>query len=347
MKNTLHKIVKTAFLFSIFFSLFSAYAQAPQAMSYQAVIRNASGILVSNTTVSIDITIFRGSITGANVYEEYHSTMTNANGLATVTIGDGLVEIGDFYTIDWSNGPYFMYVAIDPNGGGNYTINSSSQLMSVPYALSSGDNKWTQSGNNITNKNFTGTTNISSSVDIPLSINGAASFMYVPFGEGGSYRGYFGSYYGADNDIDFGTYGANPSGKLHLVTDEVPRLTVDPIGNVGIGTLNPTTKLEVNGFTKFGTDAPAIKIKKLTETTSGSQGGNVAIPHGLNSEKILSVTVLVEYFPGVLIPSSLSFSVGFEFGFIIENSVIRVYNSPTNSGTILSKPIKVMITYEE
>ncbi|HRD06360.1 MAG TPA: hypothetical protein PK037_02305, partial [Saprospiraceae bacterium] len=37
-------------------------------------------------------------------------------------------------------------------------------------------------------------------------------------------------------------------------------------GNIGLGTMAPTTKLEVNGYTKLGSDAPAIKIKKLTGT---------------------------------------------------------------------------------
>jgi hypothetical protein len=39
---------------------------------------------------------------------------------------------------------------------------------------------------------------------------------------------------------------------------------------VGIGTTNPNATLEVNGFSKLGADAPAIKVKKLTGTTANT-----------------------------------------------------------------------------
>jgi hypothetical protein len=112
-----------------------AYAQAPQGMSYQAVIRNASGSLVPSSLVGIRISIVRGSPTGSVVYSETHSIYTNANGLATLEIGSGAAAIGSFATIDWTSGPYFLNTQTDPNGGTNYTISTSAQLLSVPYAL--------------------------------------------------------------------------------------------------------------------------------------------------------------------------------------------------------------------
>jgi hypothetical protein len=117
-------------------------------------------------------------------------------------------------------------------------------------------------------------------------------------------------------------------------------------GNVGIGTNNPTTKLEINGYTKLGSDAPAIRVIKLTGTTSNVQNGTVTIPHGLNPAKILSATVLVEYFTNSFVPASYS-RTGYEFDFYISGANIYIWNSAANSGSILSKPIKIMITYEE
>jgi uncharacterized protein (TIGR02145 family) len=38
-------------------------------------------------------------------------------------------------TINWANGPYFIKTETDPEGGTNYSISGSSQLLSVPYAL--------------------------------------------------------------------------------------------------------------------------------------------------------------------------------------------------------------------
>ena len=117
-------------------------------------------------------------------------------------------------------------------------------------------------------------------------------------------------------------------------------------GNVGIGTNNPTTKLEVNGFTKLGSNAPAIKVLKLTGTTANAQNGSVTILHGISPDKILSTTILVEYSANSYIPASYG-RAGFEFDFYISNNNIYIWNSAANSSSILSKPFKIMITYEE
>jgi hypothetical protein len=111
------------------------WAQAPQKMSYQAVIRNASNALVVNQSVGMRISIIQGSVTGNSVYTETHSTTTNANGLVSIEIGSGAVVSGSFSNIDWANGPYFVKTETDPNGGANYIITGTSQLLSVPYAL--------------------------------------------------------------------------------------------------------------------------------------------------------------------------------------------------------------------
>ena len=111
------------------------FAQAPEKMSYQSVIRNGNGLLLGNQTVGIQISILQGAADGDSVYVETHSILTNANGLATLEIGAGTVEMGSFANIDWSDGPYFLKTETDPNGGSNYTITGVNQLLSVPYSL--------------------------------------------------------------------------------------------------------------------------------------------------------------------------------------------------------------------
>jgi uncharacterized protein (TIGR02145 family) len=113
----------------------SLCAQAPQKMSYQSVIRNASNALVINQKVGIRISLLQGSETGTAVYSETHTPTTNANGLASLEIGGGTVSIGDFSKIDWSKGPYFVKTETDPAGGTSYSLTTTSQLLSVPYAL--------------------------------------------------------------------------------------------------------------------------------------------------------------------------------------------------------------------
>ena len=113
----------------------SIFAQAPQKMSYQAVIRNSSNALITSTPVGMQISVLQGSSTGTAVYVETQTPSTNANGLASVEIGGGTVVSGNFSAINWANGPYFIKTETDPTGGTSYTINGTNELMSVPYAL--------------------------------------------------------------------------------------------------------------------------------------------------------------------------------------------------------------------
>ena len=110
-------------------------AQSPEKMSYQAVIRNSSNQLVTNQTVGMQISILQGSPSGTAVYVEIQEPVSNANGLVSLEIGSGTVVSGNFSSIDWANGTYFIKTETDLNGGTNYTITGTSQLLSVPYAL--------------------------------------------------------------------------------------------------------------------------------------------------------------------------------------------------------------------
>lgn len=110
-------------------------AQAPQKMSYQAVIRDGVGTLLQSHAVGMRIQILQTSEFGAAVYVETHSTTTNVNGLVTLEIGSGNVVFGTFAGINWAAGPYFIKTETDPTGGTSYTITGTSQLLSVPYAL--------------------------------------------------------------------------------------------------------------------------------------------------------------------------------------------------------------------
>jgi hypothetical protein len=109
--------------------------QAPEKISYQAIIRNADQSLVSASKVNLKMGLRQKSITGAVIYEETHYTSTNSSGLVSLEIGKGTESIGDFSKIPWADGPFFLEIGVDVNGGMNYAVIGISELLSVPYAL--------------------------------------------------------------------------------------------------------------------------------------------------------------------------------------------------------------------
>ncbi len=118
--------------------LFTAniFAQAPEKMSYQAVVRDQNGNLKTNAAIGVQITINKDAgLFPTIVYTERHTATTNANGLISLEIGTGTVVNGNFSTIDWGNGSYTLSTNYDLTGGTNYSLIGSSKLLSVPYAL--------------------------------------------------------------------------------------------------------------------------------------------------------------------------------------------------------------------
>jgi len=110
-------------------------AQSPNRFSYQALIRNAADVVLVNQVIGMRVSILQGSAAGASVYTETLTSSTNAGGIVSLEIGSGTPVSGNFATIDWSNGPYFLKTETDPAGGTAYSISGTLQLMSVPYAM--------------------------------------------------------------------------------------------------------------------------------------------------------------------------------------------------------------------
>lgn len=126
MKNAL--ILTFAFLMSSV-----CFAQAPQGINYQAIVKNSAGEIMPNQNLSLRLCIRQGSANGTITYQEIKSLITNAQGLVTTIIGSGPSTIGNFSTQDWSNGLKFLQV--DMNFGQGWLLLGTEHLQSVPYAL--------------------------------------------------------------------------------------------------------------------------------------------------------------------------------------------------------------------
>lgn len=115
--------------------IFISFAQTPQAFKYQAVARDNAGEILSNQSVSFQISILQGSPSGTAVYTETLSTIPNDFGLVSLEIGNGAVVTGSFENIAWGADNYFLQIEMDAAGGTNYQLLGTSQMLSVPYAL--------------------------------------------------------------------------------------------------------------------------------------------------------------------------------------------------------------------
>ena len=141
MKKLLFTLTVT--LCSLFFAPCSLNAQTipPPYINYQAVLYDVNGANPNNPLINQSFTTFVNinDELGNLLYREEHYASTDANGLITVKMGDGLYTAGpitNFNQIDWGVGKYYLVVDFDING----TISSTApeQLVTVPYSFYAG-----------------------------------------------------------------------------------------------------------------------------------------------------------------------------------------------------------------
>jgi hypothetical protein len=161
-------------------------------------------------------------------------------------------------------------------------------------------------------------------------------------GSGGPYGGAIGT----QSDHPFFIYTNNGGARVTVMNGT---------GDVGIGTFSPTSKLEVNGFTKLGSEmitatdyTPAIKVRKIVMNSAAIDGGCVNAPLTVPASQIISIHAIMEYATDVFIPEGYRFNAGFEFNWVVNPSTnLQLCNVPGNSGSILSRPVIITITYEQ
>lgn len=257
-------------------------AQAPQAINYQAAMRNASGAPMSSATVPVRFTIHDLTASGTVLFQETNTATTNAQGIMNITIGSGTAVTGTLSGINWGSGAKFLEVEVD--GGSGLVSIGNQQMVSVPYALAAGNVPWTISGTNIYNSN---TGNVGINTNSPaakLHVKGGSEIMrnemtgkaWQSFYQKGIYIGYIGTW--TDTlDLDFGTSGSGND--VNIVTGATPKLTVKNNGQVGIGTNAPSsmTKVQIDGMGTYSSASPYQTSLMVTGATGTSSSGVYAI----------------------------------------------------------------------
>jgi len=158
-------------------------AQTPSAFNYQAVVRDSDANLIRDSEVAFKIGILKGSIEGQMVYSETHNVRTSSLGTVVMEIGAGSNVQGIFNDIQWGENIFFIQTALDLNNGTNFEIISTTQLLSVPYALHSkttSDKIWSITDSDIyynEGKVGVGTNNPEYDLDIEGKINAKEFFL--------------------------------------------------------------------------------------------------------------------------------------------------------------------------
>lgn len=163
--------MKKLILFSIFFISFLTFAQVPQGISYQAIALNGSGTPVVSSNVRLKLSILDNTATGTVLYAETQLKTTNAQGLFNLVIGQGTVVSGVFATINWGTNSKFLKVEMDVTGGTTYATVGTTQLLSVPYAMTAGSLAGSSANESIEENKYSNFAFYDSSADVTYAFN--------------------------------------------------------------------------------------------------------------------------------------------------------------------------------
>lgn len=145
MKKTL--ILLTVVLVN---TILKAQTNPPAAINFQAVALDengreiagvdANGIPITDKAVKVQFSIVTDNPNGTVQYAEVHLTNTDRHGLFTLNIGQGTPMTGkSLKDVNWHIGKKYLKVELDINNGKGYRVVSTQQILSVPYAMYSGE----------------------------------------------------------------------------------------------------------------------------------------------------------------------------------------------------------------
>jgi hypothetical protein len=135
MKKSIKQILTTSMLAASLFLSTATFAQVPQKFNYQGIARDQKGNPMGKQQMSLKLSVLPTADATVPEYEETQIVTTNEFGLYTLQIGNGTAVTGQMKFVKWETGNKYIKVAIDPKGGTDYVDMGTNQLLSVPYAM--------------------------------------------------------------------------------------------------------------------------------------------------------------------------------------------------------------------
>lgn len=313
-----------------------------------------------------------GTVTGSNwnadsigLYSFAAGVDVKAKGIASIALGDRTLAEGTISTAigSLSNAVGYGSIAIGQFSSaltlGSIAIGNTAESSGLS-AISLGDHAFARGTQSLAmgfNADAFGFGSLAIGTGV-TSVGIYSTSLGYQTASAGNYSGAWG------HSTNSSSYASHAIGRFNDTIAGISRtawVATDPLFYIGNGSnslalsnalvVYKNGNTDISGYTQLGkpTDgAPAIKMKKLTTTSASSQGGLVTVAHGLSRAKILGVQVLLTYLAGAAdIPGPYLDVPGYEYNWQVNNTDINIYNKTGNSINILSKPIRILITYEE
>ncbi len=229
----------------------SLYAQSKN-LNYKAII-SENGNVLANHSVVVKFTIYDSSSTA--IYEETHNTTSDANGIVSLSIGEGTTT-DNFNTIDWNAN---LSLNVQINSGSGFVDMGTTPFQSVPYANFAhkasvadfvNNSFWHQIANGINSDNPVGI-GVSSTVEANLHIKDVTNGQPLLKMESNDniYTVWKSNRANVD-DYLIGVDGGNNRFMIANTTSGNFPFSIKN-DNVGINTLNPSANLHVNGTFRY------------------------------------------------------------------------------------------------
>lgn len=135
--------MKKLFIFIAVLATVAANAQNTQTQNnsglgfnYQAVVRNANGVLLADTDVNLRVSLYPGQYATAPTWVEIHNDTTDMSGCFSITVGKGVRDsnsvVENYSDVNFS--AIYYWLKIEILEGNVYREISYSQLPSSPYS---------------------------------------------------------------------------------------------------------------------------------------------------------------------------------------------------------------------